>query len=103
MVPPIPGYVGKIAVINLDKRKTWVEETPWNVVNHVIGGKGLGAYYLFKLLPPQIPPLHPQNLFILATGPIRNHRTSTKDRLSRGSRSHSFRRSTESCNGIWLG
>ncbi len=69
MTKPIPGYTGKIGFVDLTHNKTWNEETPWEIIPHVIGGKGLGAWYLYKLLPPRIDPLGPENIFIIATGP----------------------------------
>ncbi|MFW9854147.1 MAG: aldehyde ferredoxin oxidoreductase family protein [Candidatus Thorarchaeota archaeon] len=65
----ISGYAGNIAFVDLSLKKVWTEETPWNAVKHVIGGKGLGAWFLYKLLPPKIHPLDSKNVFILATGP----------------------------------
>ena len=69
MSSPVPGYAGKIGFVDLSKGKTWVEETPWGVVSKVIGGKGLGAWYLYKLLQPGVDPLGPGNVFVIATGP----------------------------------
>ncbi|MHA2402672.1 MAG: hypothetical protein ACXADH_06735 [Candidatus Kariarchaeaceae archaeon] len=41
MTQPIPGYAGKVAHVNLNSNIVKIEETPWNVVANVIGGKGL--------------------------------------------------------------
>ncbi len=35
-----------------------------------IGGKGLGARYLFGLLKPGTAPLSPDNPFLIITGPL---------------------------------
>ncbi|MHA2171366.1 MAG: aldehyde ferredoxin oxidoreductase family protein [Candidatus Kariarchaeaceae archaeon] len=69
MTQPIPGYAGKVAHVNLNSNIVKIEETPWNVVANVIGGKGLGAWYLYKFLEPKTPALDPANIFTLATGP----------------------------------
>ena len=70
MTEEISGYAGKVAHVNLTSMDIKIEETPWNVVRNVIGGKGLGAWYLYKNLEPKTPPLDPANIFTLATGPV---------------------------------
>ena len=35
-----------------------------------IGGRGLGSYYLYKLVDPKVDPLSPENVLIFATGPL---------------------------------
>ncbi len=69
MSVPIPGYAGKVAHVNLSSKDVNIEETPWNIVTNVIGGKGLGTWYLYKFLKPKTPALDPLNIFTLTTGP----------------------------------
>ncbi|MHA2250804.1 MAG: aldehyde ferredoxin oxidoreductase family protein [Candidatus Kariarchaeaceae archaeon] len=62
-------WSGKIARINLTKMSTTIFDTPKKVVKHLIGGKGLGTYFLLKEMDPSKDALDPESSFILATGP----------------------------------
>ncbi len=62
-------WTGKIARINLTRGKIDIIETPKNVMKHLVGGKGLGVYYLKQEMDPLLNPLDPESVFIVATGP----------------------------------
>lgn len=69
MSDSIPGYAGKIALVDLSSARISYEEIPGRIVEKVIGGKGLGAWLLYRLVPPHVDALSPENAFIVATGP----------------------------------
>jgi aldehyde:ferredoxin oxidoreductase len=63
------GYVGKVAFIDLTKRKVSVQPLNMEWARLYIGGKGVAARYLLEYLPPGVDPLSPENLFIVMTCP----------------------------------
>ena len=64
------GYAERIVLFNL--AESAVEELSWSreEVLPFIGGRGLAASLLYRLLPPRIDPLGPENLLIFAAGPM---------------------------------
>ncbi|RLF03396.1 MAG: aldehyde ferredoxin oxidoreductase, partial [Thermoprotei archaeon] len=64
------GYAGKILYVDLSSGKSWSEPLNNEVAYALIGGKGLGAYLLFRYLKPNTDPLSPDNILIFATGPL---------------------------------
>ena len=64
------GYSGRIA--HYDLTKQGVMDLKWNEEEFLpfIGGRGLAAFLLHKLLPPGTNPLSPENLLIFAVGPF---------------------------------
>jgi len=64
------GYGGSILRINLTTAKISKESTPTNVMRDFIGGRGFGAYYLFKEVPKGADPLGTENKLIISSGPM---------------------------------
>lgn len=64
------GYHGKLLRINLTNRTTTTEDIPEDVLKKYLGGKGLGAYYLYHNCEAKVDPYSPENPLIFATGPI---------------------------------
>ena len=64
------GYVGKVLKVDLTSQEIWVEELDWDLAADYVGGRGFGARLLFEELKPKADPLGPENLLILATGPL---------------------------------
>lgn len=64
------GYTGRILRVDLTKKKITDEPLKLEWARKYIGGKGLGARYLFDLLRPGTDPLSPDNPFIIMTGPL---------------------------------
>ena len=54
------GYTGKILRVNLSTGKISKENTPTEVVINFVGGRGFGAYFLFKEVPTHADPLGPE-------------------------------------------
>lgn len=48
------GYAGKILRIDLTSQKIQEEELSDQVLRKFMGGVGIGAYYLYKEVPPSI-------------------------------------------------
>ncbi|MHA1713211.1 MAG: aldehyde ferredoxin oxidoreductase family protein [Candidatus Ranarchaeia archaeon] len=67
---PSPAVNGRILVVDLDKQKTRVREAPSGLYKTVIGGKGLGAWFLLEYIDPKVNPLSPKNPIMFLTGPL---------------------------------
>jgi len=61
---------GKILHINLSTESVKVEKLESSVIKSFIGGKGLGAYLLYKSLDGKEDPLSSENPLIFLTGPL---------------------------------
>lgn len=66
----LKGYAGKIAYIDLTEQKVRVEELAEETARKYLGGKGLGAYLLYRHLRPGIDPYDPDNVLIFISGPL---------------------------------
>lgn len=64
------GQYGRILRIDVSQKQFWTETLDDSVYEKYLGGKGLASYLLYKLNPPKVDPLHPDNCLIFATGPI---------------------------------
>jgi aldehyde:ferredoxin oxidoreductase len=64
------GYTGKILRINLSTGAIVVEAIDEQLCHRYLGGTGFIAYHLWKELKSGIDPLGPQNMLIIATGPV---------------------------------
>lgn len=76
------GWAGKILVVDLTNEKVTTEPLTIDVARRFIGGDGLGAKLLFDRMPAKADPLGPDNLFILATGPLTGTLFPSSGRLS---------------------
>ncbi len=68
------GYAGKVLLIKLDKKSIEEVKISEEFARRFIGGKGFGAYYLYKFLAPHTDPLSPNNPLILVNGPLNGTR-----------------------------
>jgi len=64
------GYMGKMLRVDLSRRRIREEPLEKGVVEKFIGGKGIGAWLLYRELKAGIDPLSPENKIIIATGPL---------------------------------
>ncbi len=64
------GYGGKILRVNLTTGQITKEPTPADLARDYIGGRGFGAYILFKEVPKNADPLGPENKLIISSGPF---------------------------------
>lgn len=64
------GYGGRILRINLSTGAIVKETTPAHLTRDFIGGRGFGAYFLYKEVPKGADPLGPENKLIISSGPM---------------------------------
>jgi aldehyde:ferredoxin oxidoreductase len=64
------GYGGQILRVDLTNGKLSKQPTPPEVARDFIGGRGFGAYFLFKEVPKGADPLGPENKLIVSSGPL---------------------------------
>ncbi len=64
------GYQGKILRVNLSDSAITIEEPGDNFYRSYLGGRSVIAYYLLKETQPGIDPLGPENVLIMAGGPV---------------------------------
>lgn len=66
----LSGYTGSIAWVDLTGGSVRVDELGEGIARKYLGGKGLGAYLLYRSLNPHIHPYDPDNKLIFITGPL---------------------------------
>lgn len=64
------GYAGQILRVDLSSGKFTKERIPPEVIRDFIGGRGFGAYYLFKEVPKGADALGAENKLFISTGPF---------------------------------
>ena len=64
------GMKGKLLRINLTTGESKEDVIDPKLWESFIGGRGLGAYYLMKEVPPPVEPLSPENKLIFMNGPL---------------------------------
>jgi len=66
----VNGYGGRILYVDLTSRTQRIEPLDEDVARRFLGGNGLGAWLLSRHLPAGADPLGPENVVVLAVGPI---------------------------------
>lgn len=64
------GWTGKLLRVDLTDRSVGVEPLNMAWARDFIGGRGLGARYLYAEMDPKVDALSPDNTLIFATGPL---------------------------------
>ena len=64
------GYAGKVLYVNLSTDDIKIDDLNAKWTKQFIGGRGLGAKYLYEGLQPKIDPLTPENILVFMTGPL---------------------------------
>ena len=64
------GYAGNIGWIDLDNGTVKIQDLDEHIVRKFLGGKGLGAYLLYRHFKARTDPLDPRNILIFMTGPL---------------------------------
>jgi aldehyde:ferredoxin oxidoreductase len=64
------GMFGKLARINLSKQEISIDSIDSELWEKYLGGRGMGAYFLAKEVPPAKEALSPDNKLIFMNGPI---------------------------------
>jgi len=63
------GFYNKVLHVDLSKKEYWSEGISDDILESLLGGRGLGAYLLWKNLKEGTDPLSPDNVLIFAVGP----------------------------------
>lgn len=87
MVDQGPRVVGKTAFIDLTAGKVEIQETPRRLVRAFLGGRGMNAAYLYRLLSPAADPLGPQNVLVFGAGLLTAYPVPNSGRMSIGAKS----------------
>jgi aldehyde:ferredoxin oxidoreductase len=66
----MPGYMGRILVADLSKRKIESFETSRAITAQFLGGSGFASRFFYEHLDPDVDPLGPDNLLLFMTGPL---------------------------------
>jgi aldehyde:ferredoxin oxidoreductase len=74
------GWRGKVLHVDLTRGVIREESLDPKVAKDYIGGRGLGIYYLRQEVNPKCDPLSPENLLVMATGPLTGTRASSGGR-----------------------
>src|SRR5262249_58281220 len=64
------GWTGTVLRVNLTTKQVTKEPLREEWAREYVGGRGLGARYLFAEVDPQVEPLNQDNKLIFATGPL---------------------------------
>ncbi|MEX0567768.1 MAG: aldehyde ferredoxin oxidoreductase family protein [Candidatus Njordarchaeota archaeon] len=75
------SYCGQILKIDVSRQATEILKLREELLIRLIGGKGIGAYLLNKMVPKQIDPLSKANLLIFAAGPLNNTLTPLASKI----------------------
>jgi aldehyde:ferredoxin oxidoreductase len=81
MNPAQSGYCNRVLRIHVGNGAISVEPLPEAALRPLLGGKGLGAYYLYHEIKPETDPLGPDNLLIIHTGPLTGTTAPTAGRF----------------------
>ncbi len=63
-------YANNVLTVNLSSGEISREHIPEELTRLYIGGRGLGTYFLQRLVDPEVEPLSDGNVLIFATGPL---------------------------------
>jgi len=64
------GWTGTVLRVNLTTKQVTKEPLREDWARDYVGGRGLGAKYLFAEVDPQVEPFSPENKLIFASGPL---------------------------------
>ena len=64
------GFYNRLLRIDLTHQTYTYEAISDNVIQKTLGGKGLGSHLLLTENPQGVDPLAPENIFVIATGPV---------------------------------
>jgi aldehyde:ferredoxin oxidoreductase len=81
------GYTGRFLTVDLTTGATGTWDTPDELAEKYLGGRGFIAKMLYDRLPAKIDPLGPDNIIIFATGPATGTLVPTTGRIAIGVKS----------------
>jgi aldehyde:ferredoxin oxidoreductase len=97
------GYADNVLRVNLTEGTWSNERLDPAVARLLLGGKGIGAYYLYKNSEPLVDPLSPENPFIFVVGPLTGTTAPTAGRFGIVTKSPATRTFLDSYCGGFLG
>jgi len=81
------GYFNRLLRVDLTARRHSYEEIPDSLLESCLGGKGLGVHYLSAENPKGVDPFSPENIFVIAVGPVTGTRMWSQSRFAAFSKS----------------
>ena len=103
MNPTRRGYCNCILRVNLNSGRISTEPLPEVALRPLLGGKGLGAYYLLKEQPAGVQPLSPDNKLIFNVGPLTGTTAPTAGRFGSTTKSPSTNTYSDAYCGGYFG
>ncbi len=97
------GVWGNVLHVDLAKGEVWREELPVGVWRSFLGGIGLGAHYLWDLIPEGADPLGPENVLVVAPGLLTGSGLPTASKTAFAFKSPLTGFFGRSIAGAWLG
>ena len=97
------GWFGKILEIDLSSRAIRTLSLDTEIARMFLGGRGLGARLLWERVGPQVDPLSPENVLILAAGPLTASGAQTSNRFSVSTKSPLTGTILDCNSGCWWG
>ncbi|MCD4686411.1 MAG: aldehyde ferredoxin oxidoreductase family protein [Anaerolineae bacterium] len=76
------GWTGKTLHVDLTTGSIETKPLDMDIAKQFIGGRGIGARLLWDLVGPEVEPLSPENVLIIATGPLTATGFQTSNRFS---------------------
>src|SRR5512137_2512282 len=76
------GWTGRLLRVDLGTGGVTREELEPGVLRDFLGGRGLGAWLVYRQVPPRADPLGPENVLAFCTGPLTGTRVPTGGRSS---------------------
>jgi len=83
----LKGWSGRLLRVDLSRGKCVVEEYPADLAMRFVGGRGFAVKLLWDELPPGVDPLGPENLLIMAAGPLTGYAIPSSGKLVVASKS----------------
>ena len=77
----------KAAIIDLTTRAFEIKEIPLELRKKYLGGRGIDAYFLYKLIKPGIDPLGPDNVLLVSAGLLTGTTAPASSRTNIGAKS----------------
>lgn len=97
------GWAGKYLEIDLTVGKVSVHNLPVEFAHQFLGGRGLGARFLWDFVGPEVDPLSPQNVLIFTAGPLTASGMQTSNRFSVTTKSPLTGTILDANSGGWWG
>ncbi len=76
------GWTKKILRVDLSDGSTLIEEISEKILQKYLGGRGLGAYFVYTEVPPDTDPLGPENILAFCNGAMTGVNVPTGGRSS---------------------